>query len=242
MTKKITDEIRAETMKTKNSPQVLDLGKFKEVGKFNIGVTAVTQGQWISVMGSNPSNFKGGNLPVESVSWNDCQGFIVKLNALQNEHIYRLPSEAEWVIAAGKAPEDIQSFAWCYENSDNTTHPVGQKKANEYGLYDMLGNVWEWCQDLYEPTGSSRVFRGGSWFDLARSLRSAFRRRVVPGIRYSFLGFRLVRSPLAFGPSDARPLAGERRARKPRRATALELLERIAVALETRNSTLGEKS
>lgn len=218
-------------MKTK----LLDMGKFKEIGDFSIGETQVTQDQWVSVMGSNPSHFKGGDLPVESVSWNDCQDFISKLNTLQNEYVYRLPSEKEWVLAAGKYPEDMLSSAWCYENSGDRTHPVGEKMANENGLYDMLGNVWEWCQDLYDDAGSYRVLRGGSWVSNARILRAASRSIFDPGDRYPLVGVRLVRLiPLALGPSDARPLAKAKSRAKPRRATVLKLLERIAVALEAR--------
>ena len=164
---------------------------------FAIGETEVTQELWQAVMGSNPSYFSGTNLPVEDVSWNDCQTFISKLNNLTGKN-FRLPTEAEWEYAARGGNKSkgykyagshtLGDVAWYDENSSSKTHPVKQKQANELGLYDMSGNVHEWCQDLYgsysssaqtNPTGptsgSSRVYRGGSWIDYARYCRVSFR-------------------------------------------------------------------
>ena len=144
----------------------------------------VTQALWRAVMGNNPSNFKGDNLPVESVSWNDCQTFINRLNSYTGRN-FRLPTEAEWEFAARggnysrhykySGSNYISDVAWYGDDSgNNRTHPVGTKQANELGLYDMSGNVWEWCSDWYgsyssysqnDPTGpnsgSERVMRGG---------------------------------------------------------------------------------
>ena len=174
---------------------------------FELGASPVTQREWVGVMGDNPSNRKDLDAPVEMVSWDDTHEFIRKINAQQNIYTYRLPTEAEWEYAAragttGPHPfnlQDIDSHAWHYGNSDGRTHPVAQKKANPWGLYDMIGNVWEWCQNVYAhdcslpAAGSYRVIRGGSWGNGARRLRSAGRRLDDPGNRYSDLGFRLVR-------------------------------------------------
>ena len=176
----------------------------------------VTQALWQEVMGSNPSNFKGDNLPVENVSWNDCQEFISKLNALTGQH-YRLPTEAEWEFAARggnssrgykySGSNTLSDVAWYDDNSGNKTHLVGTKSPNELGLYDMIGNVREWCSDWYgdynssaqtNPAGPSRgtyrVYRGGGWFDNARLCRASCRSNYAPGYRYGDLGLRLVRS------------------------------------------------
>ena len=182
---------------------------------YYIGKYEVTQAQWKSVMGNNPSYFKGDNLPVESVSWDDVQEFISKLNAATDKK-YRLPTEAEWEYAARggrkgqgykySGSNDISSVAWCDEgNSGDKTHPVGQKQPNELGLYDMSGNVWEWCADWHgsyssssqtNPTGLSggsyRVLRGGSWYHNARSCRVSFRYSNNPSVRRHLNGFRLV--------------------------------------------------
>ena len=175
----------------------------------------VTQAQWKAVMGSNPSNFSGcDNCPVENVSWNDVQQYIQKLNAQTGKN-YRLPTEAEWEYAAkgGKSTRgytysgsnDIGSVAWYYDNSGSKTHAVGTKQANELGIYDMTGNVWEWCSDWYgnyssysvtNPTGvtsgGNRVLRGGSWSSNADNCRTTFRYRGIPGGRNYSDGFRLV--------------------------------------------------
>ena len=178
----------------------------------------VTQALWRTVMGSNPSKFKGDNLPVEYVTWNDCQTFINRLNSYTGRN-FRLPTEAEWEFAARGGNNSrhykysgsnyIGNVSWYDDNSSNRTHPVGTKQANELGLYDMSGNVWEWCSDWYgsysfysqnDPTGpnsgSYRVLRGGSWSDLARFSRSSIRFYSSPGGRNSDLGLRLVLSQL----------------------------------------------
>ncbi len=203
---------------------------------FYIMTTEVTQGQWEAVMRSNPSYFTacGGECPVETVSWEDVQDFITKLNATDGR-TYRLPTEAEWEYAAragtqtafynggitntGYTPVDpnLDAIGWYYGNSEVTytpnssgkgTHPVGQKQPNAWGLYDMSGNVWEWCQDWYgtyptdsvtNPTGpataSYRVLRGGSWLNSAQSCRSADRYDYDPAYRNYGNGFRLALSP-----------------------------------------------
>ncbi|MBF0584821.1 MAG: SUMF1/EgtB/PvdO family nonheme iron enzyme [Magnetococcales bacterium] len=186
------------------------------VGSFEIGKYDVTQGQWRTVMGSNPSNFTscGDNCPVEQVSWDDVQKFIQKMNA-RGQGKYRLPTEAEWEYAcrSGGRPEkycggnDIGRLAWYTGNSGNKTHPVGQKAANGLGIYDMSGNVWEWtCSDWgkYDDGGknhakcsgggSLRVDRGGSWDVNPARVRSASRNYYGPGNRNFILGFRLART------------------------------------------------
>ena len=183
---------------------------------YYMGKYEVTQALWQSVMGSNPSYFKGDNLPVEKVSWDDCQKFIRKLNRMTGRK-FRLPTEAEWEYAArgGKKSRGYQysgssniSDVACYtDNSGDETHPVGTKQANELGIYDMSGNVWEWCQDWYDsyvsssqtnPTGTAsgafRVNRGGSWINNARRCRSSSRSFGAPVHLYQSLGLRLVLS------------------------------------------------
>ena len=183
---------------------------------YYIGKYEVTQALWKAVMGKNPSNFKGDNLPVEEVSWNDCQKFISKLNSITGK-TFRLPTEAEWEYAArgGKksrgyqysGSNNLSDVAWYTDNSGSKTHTVGSKQANELGIYDMSGNVYEWCQDWkgsyssssqVNPTGdnsgSSRVIRGGSWYYAARRCRSSCRDDYAPGIRLNYLGLRLVLS------------------------------------------------
>ncbi len=180
---------------------------------FMIGKHEVTQGQWKMVMGSSPSHFSscGDNCPVEEVSWDDAQQFISKLNRMTGKR-YRLPTETEWEYAcrAGGTEEycgsnSVDAVAWYKDNSGGETHPVGLKAANAWGIHDMSGNVWEWCQDWYgsrypsgtkNPTGvssgSHRVNRGGGWDFVAGYVRSADRFRDVPGFRDYNLGFRLV--------------------------------------------------
>jgi formylglycine-generating enzyme required for sulfatase activity len=186
------------------------------LSSFSIGKYEVTQEQWQAVMGSNPSYFKGDNLPVEMVSWNEVQEFIVKLNQKTGKQ-YRLPTEAEWEYAARGGAQsrnykysgsnNIADVAWCKDNSGDKTHPVGTKAANELGIYDMSGNVREWCSDWrgsyssnqqQDPkgpsSGSDRVIRGGSWLSSASDCRVSIRNVDKPTFSISFLGFRLALS------------------------------------------------
>ena len=181
---------------------------------YYMGKYEVTQALWQVVMGSNPSYFKGDNLPVECVSWDSCKVFINKLNSMTGRK-FRLPTEAEWEYAArgGKksrgnqycGSNNISDVAWYNENSENKTHPVGMKQANELGLYDMTGNVEEWCQDRIRsyvkssqinPTGAVRgawrVFRGGSWNSYMRNCRLSFRCSAKPVYGDFDQGLRLV--------------------------------------------------
>ena len=182
---------------------------------FNIGKYEVTQAQWKAVMGNNPSNFTGcDDCSVENVSWNDVQQYISKLNSQTGKN-YRLPTEAEWEFSArgGKSSKgytysgsnDLNSVAWNTDNSGSKTHTVGGKQANELGIYDMSGNVWEWCSDWYgtynsysetNPTGASlgqiRVLRGGGWYFYAYSCRTANRNWLNPASGNNDYGFRLV--------------------------------------------------
>jgi formylglycine-generating enzyme required for sulfatase activity len=180
---------------------------------FWMQTTEVTQVQWNRIMGSNPSYFKGENRPVETVSWDDVQLFITKLNAKEKGK-YRLPTEAEWEYSCrgGKAGEtwcggnDVDAVGWLDSNSGSQTHPVAGKRPNGFGLYDMCGNVWEWASDWYDECyygnspkddpqgvipGSGRVFRGGGWGDVATYFRASNRGGSTPGNRGSGLGFRL---------------------------------------------------
>ena len=191
---------------------------------FYMGATEVTQGQWKNIIGNNPSSFKGDSLPVEKVSWNDCQEFIRKLNRQEGTDKYRLPTEAEWEYAC-RAGTTTPFFTGNCISTDQANydgdHPmpgcskgryrkktlnVASFSPNAWGLYDMHGNVWEWCQDWYEkryPSGNitdtegpssglARVLRGGSWSGGARVLRSADRLRNGPDFRYDHIGFRVV--------------------------------------------------
>jgi len=197
---------------------------------YYLGVTEVTQGQYEKVMGTNPSHFQkrvirksdSSMYPVEQVSWEDAVEFCKKLSGLPEEkaagRVYRLPTEAEWEYACragsktaysfGESSKSLGDYAWFGSNSNNQTHPVGEKKANAWGLHDMHGNVWEWCSDWYgeypksavsDPVGpregSIRVFRGGGWFNVAADCRSARRSRDSPSLRYDSLGFRVALSP-----------------------------------------------
>ena len=187
------------------------------LSNYSIGETEVTQALWQAVMGSNPSSFTGNlQRPVETVSWNDCQEFIGKLNSLTGG-TFRLPTEAEWEYAARggnrsigykySGGDNLGSVAWYDGNSSSTTHPVKGKQPNELGLYDMSGNVWEWCADWFDSSyyasspqnnpkgpsaGSDRVIRGGSWGSIARSCRVSYRISYAPSSTYSHLGLRLV--------------------------------------------------
>ena len=184
------------------------------LSSYSIGETEVTQDLWQAVMGSNPSYFPGDlQRPVERVSWSACQEFITELNQLTGKQ-FRLPTEAEWEYAARggrlsigykySGSNNISEIAWYSSNSSNITNPVATKAPNELGLYDMSGNVWEWCQDWYEvygsesqtnptgpATGSARVSRGGSWGSIATLCRVSYRRRHAPSNWDNNLGLRL---------------------------------------------------
>ncbi|MCQ2251645.1 MAG: formylglycine-generating enzyme family protein [Bacteroidales bacterium] len=181
---------------------------------YYVGKYEVTQKLWKAVMGNSPSYFKGDDLPVEQVSWNDVQEFLRKLNSITGKN-FRLPTEAEWEYAARggnksrgykySGSNDINEVAWYTTNShDKGTSKVGSFAPNELGIYDMSGNVWEWCQDWYDnysstsqsnPTGPSsgfrRVLRGGGWYDDAGLCRVSCRNGYTPGNRFSFISFRL---------------------------------------------------
>jgi formylglycine-generating enzyme required for sulfatase activity len=181
---------------------------------FWMAKTEVTQAQWQAVMGTNPSEFKGANLPVERVSWDDTQAFLEKLNTrLGSEDGGRmaLPTEAQWEYAARAGSAgfysggELDQVAWHSGNSGNTTHAVGTKKANAWGLHDMSGNVPEWCQDSFnklsggvdpkgDALGAGRVVRGGSWRGLADYCRVAYRTFDIPTLTIFGIGFRIVRS------------------------------------------------
>ena len=174
---------------------------------FYMGKYTVTQEQYTAVIGTNPSVFTGAQLPVESISWDNAASFCTKLNGVMRDKSLKaqLPTEAEWEYAcragtrtrfySGDADSDLDKVGWYAANSGNTPHPVGQKKPNAFGLYDMHGNVWQWCEDLYDITGSERVIRGGCWFSIGQYCRAAYRYRYVPAERFYDLGFRLARVP-----------------------------------------------
>ena len=178
----------------------------ESVSTFYIGRTEVTQQLWNAVMGRNPSKFRGKNRPVENVSWHDCQEFVERLSRLTGRQ-FRLPSEAEWEYAARggnksrgykySGSDDLHRVAWSSGNSENHTHPVAQKFDNELGIFDMSGNVLEWCADNYsipnnEPHNSShRVIRGGSWINTAPGCQVSYCYGNVPGFRSNHLGLRL---------------------------------------------------
>ena len=198
---------------------------------YYMGKYEVRQSEWEVVMGSNPSRFKGEDLPVEGVSWSDCHEFIGRLNALTGLN-FKLPTEAQWEYAARggrlskgykySGSNNLGEVGWYWENSGDRvltgkwdsnevgrnhcrTHRVGEKQPNELGLYDMSGNVYEWCEDWYgnyssvsqrDPLGAAsgffRVLRGGSWLDVAKNCRVSIRFGRTPGDRDYYLGFRLV--------------------------------------------------
>ena len=189
---------------------------------FKMGVHEVTQAQYEKVMGVNPSGFRGADNPVEKVSWNDAVEFCRKLSELPAEkaagNVYRLPTEAEWEYACragtttkysfGDDESELGNYAWSLENSGDKTHPVGGKKPNAWGLYDMHGNVCEWCRDWYDEfsrgeltdppgpvTGSGRVIRGGGSSLAAEHCRSTSRLWSRPTDRFSGFGFRVSLSP-----------------------------------------------
>ena len=185
-----------------------------------LGETPVTQALWVAMMGENPSSFRGEfseelRRPVEQVSWEDCRAFCERVNTRIAGLGARLPTEAEWECAcrAGTTAatwtsdlpgeenaRELDSIAWHRGNSGGRTHPVGDLAANAYGLYDMLGNVWEWCADdmreytaapVTDPVGDERTIRGGSWDDIAREVRAAYRDADSAARRDDYLGFRL---------------------------------------------------
>jgi len=205
------------------------------VQRFYIGKYEVTQKEWTGVMGSNPSHYKGDNLPVEMISWHDAIEYCNKRSVKEgltpaytvsgqnvtwnkNADGYRLPTEAEWEYAARggnngstefmySGSNTVDDVAWYGENSGNKTHEVGQKKPNGLGLYDMSGNVWEWCWDLHEGypsephtdpsgaiTGSNRILRGGPYYDGATQQHVAYRGAREPSYLYNSIGLRIVRS------------------------------------------------
>ncbi len=196
------------------------LGLFKKIhtltlDSFYIGKYPVTQKEWKEIMESNPSHFKGDDLPVERVNRNDVQEYLKKLNTKTGK-TYRLPTEAEWEYAARggassagytySGSNNLDDVGWYAENSDSKTHTVGTRQPNELGIYDMSGNVWEWCSDWYDEnyyksspgrnpqgpeSGTMSVLRGGSWFNLAYACRSAYRNGNLPDVRYSDGSFRL---------------------------------------------------
>jgi formylglycine-generating enzyme len=183
--------------------------------------TPCTQALWEAVTGENPSRFKGADRPVEQVSWIDCQQFIESIGSIVPELQLILPTEAEWEyccragssesthsqVLAVNDPETapwLDDIAWYSKNSGEETHNVAEKEPNEWGLYDMLGNVWEWCRDdylrtytssaaadpLHDESSALRVIRGGSWGSPARLVRAAYRGGILPGLRDDDLGFR----------------------------------------------------
>lgn len=187
---------------------------------FEMLSTEVTQFMWEEVMGANPSVFVNPNNPVEYVSFSDCKNFIEALNQIDPTYYYRLPSEAEWEYAcragtttryySGNDEQNLVQIGWFDKNSGSTTEECGQLSPNSWGLYDMSGNVWEWCEDYYhedytgaptdgspwiEPPEPNIVSRGGSVGSSSRRCRSAARDACDPDFRYRYLGFRLVRVP-----------------------------------------------
>ena len=197
------------------------------VDGFYLAEHQVTQQLWQAIMKENPSNFKGENRPVETVSWDDVQQFLIKLST-ETKRKFRLPTEAEWEYAARGGTysqgyefcgsDKLKQVGWYAENSNGETHDVGLKLANELGLYDMSGNVWEWCEDWFDekyyekckakglvenPAGADggdyRSLRGGGYFNGAVDCRPASRGRSAPDDRLNFIGFRLCLSPQSVG-------------------------------------------
>ncbi len=197
---------------------------------YYLGVFEVTQDEYEKVIGSKPSQFKGGTNPVEKVSWEEAVVFCKTLSERPGEkaagRVYRLPTEAEWEYACransgsaycfGDSADSLEEYGWFSENSERNTHPVGEKKPNRWGLYDMHGNVWEWCEDCCadypsgeatDPQGpredSTRVRRGGCWFFVAKYCRAAMRDAGVPTLRSADIGFRVALSLPANQPKSA---------------------------------------
>lgn len=198
---------------------------------FYLGKYEVTQEQWKKVMDTQPSHFNGAKNPVEQVSWDECQRFVAKLNEMTAGATFRLPTEAEWELACragssgwfcyGNDLEQLDLYAWYGKNAQGTTHPVGTKKPNAWGLYDMHGNVWEWCADWFGeyPTdattnpvgpvsGLERVFRGGAWTEYDADSRCEDRMWVIPVYgdniyRDSSLGFRVAMTTAMVHPKQS---------------------------------------
>jgi formylglycine-generating enzyme required for sulfatase activity len=189
---------------------------------FYIGKFEVTQQQWREVMGENPSKFVGPTNPVDNVSWDDCQEFLRVLSEKIPKQAFKLPTEAQWEYAcrAGSATAytfgddaaNLAEYAWYKINSDGATHPVGQKKPNAWGLFDMHGNVCEWCADWYgaysddqttdptgAPAGEGRALRGESWVSVAENLRATYRVGTPVDYRNSHVGLRLICQPAGIG-------------------------------------------
>ncbi|MBF0426413.1 MAG: formylglycine-generating enzyme family protein [Magnetococcales bacterium] len=189
---------------------------------FYLGRNEVTQGQWVALMEENPSKVKGRNLPVDMVSWVEVQEFIRRLNVKEKTRTYRLPTEAEWEYACragtttshywGNRADEIGLYAWFEGNARGRVHPVGQLRPNAFGLYDMLGNVWELVQDaygdqayrkhaakdpFYEESNANHVYRGGSWDSTSWYARCANRGGLSAEERLESVGFRLARSKVA---------------------------------------------
>lgn len=188
---------------------------------FYLGKFEVTQAQWATIMGENPSVFRvfedAAQHPVDMIAWDDCQSYLEKLNTLGLGK-FRLPTEAEWEYACRAGTEtryywgtdstdwQVHEYAWAFSRAEGRSHPVGMKKPNAWGLYDMSGNVWEWCQDwrtnVYDPadtldpkgaeTGTKKIYRGGSWFNEPSALRSANRNGHEPDVKGPNAGLRLV--------------------------------------------------
>lgn len=192
---------------------------------FWLGKYEVTQGEYTALMGKNPSHFPGDpNRPVEKLSWYDAVAYCAALTKREQQggHLpsgyeYRLPSEAEWEYACragstnlfsfGDSAAEADQYAWTLENSQSTTHPVGQKRPNAWGLYDMHGNVWEWCSDWYAPypampvtdpletvSNKFKVFRGGGWNQAVEFARASNRFGMAPSNGIHFVGFRIALS------------------------------------------------
>lgn len=202
--------------------KLIQPGTFKEGGSedgdrettisepFYIGVYEVTQEEWTEIMGNNPSNYVGKKMPVDTVSWNDAQAFLAKLSKKEGVE-YRLPTGAEWEYAARAGTDTAyywgdtwdDDYGWCRENSGNTSHEVGLKKPNAWGLYDMSGNAYEWCQDWFEDSRPNfkdwprinKVVRGGSWNRGSGSSVLADIDGDTAGYKFNTCGFRVWRTP-----------------------------------------------
>jgi formylglycine-generating enzyme required for sulfatase activity len=199
-------------------PDTTPLHRVSIASPFFVGRFPVTQEQWFAVMGTNPSRHRGARNPVDNVSWEDCRRFLARLNSATTGARFVLPSESQWEYACragstaawcfGDDEERLGEYAWYVSNAGHTTHPVGGKRPNAFGLYDMHGNVWEWCEDVWHDdydgapadgsawsgdAGSPHVRRGGSWYDSAWLARSSYRRGFRADYRSENLGFRIAR-------------------------------------------------